>query len=255
MKSDEVKTLLEKYYEGQTSLAEEEQLHNYFRQNEVPDTLQEEAVFFGLLNSAKTTPEPTNDHDLWAKVLAQHEGKKQKVFSLSKLSGMAATIALLIIGFGSGLLYERSGFSGNDVQMTALQEDVQDLKEMLLFDRISHTSASERIRAVQSCQTLPDRNAKVLELLINTMNTDPNVNVRLAAMETLYHFADDSSVREALVRSLRIQHDPGLQVTLINILVTLDEKQALDEMQRMIQEESIPEVVKQQAELGIGKLL
>ena len=255
MKPDEVKTLLEKYYEGQTSLAEEEQLHDYFRQNEIPDALREEAGFFGLLNSAKTKQEPMHENNLWEKVLSQNEENKQKVFSLPKMTGIAATIALLAIGFGSGLLYERSMLSGNDTQMTALQEDVQDLKEILLFDRISNTSASERIMAVRSCQTLPGRDTKVLELLINTMNTDPNVNVRLAAMETLYHFAEDASVREALVRSLRIQHDPGLQVALINILVTLDEKQALDEMQRLVQEESVPEIVKQQAELGIGKLL
>lgn len=255
MKPDEVKILVEKYYEGQTSLAEEEQLRDYFRQNEVPDILREEAGFFGLLNSAKTQQEPMQEDNLWERVLSQHEENKQKVFSLPKMTGIAATIALLTIGFGSGLLYERSMLSGSDAQMTALQEDVQDLKEILLFDHISNTSASERIMAIRSCQTLPGHDAKVRELLINTMNTDPNVNVRLAAMETLYQFAEDASVREALVRSLRIQHDPGLQVTLINMLVTLEEKQALDEMQRLVQEESVPEVVKQQAELGIGKLL
>jgi hypothetical protein len=62
-------------------------------------------------------------------------------------------------------------------------------------------------------------------------------------------------VREAFIRSLRVQTDPAVQIALIDALTDLQEKRAVEEMQRLVQDEQTLEIVRHRAQQGVGQLI
>ena len=97
--------------------------------------------------------------------------------------------------------------------------------------------------------------AKSAAIAYQHVNFDPNTNVRLAACEALYRMRVDYRLKEAQVHSLPIQTDPNVQVTLIDMLVTLRVHRAVPQFERLAKCPDALPVVRAQAEESIGKLL
>ena len=116
-------------------------------------------------------------------------------------------------------------------------------------------SASNRIRLVTNSTKETEPGDPAVQVLINTLNLDPNTNVRLAACEALYRLRADPRVREALVHSLPIQTDPNVQITLIDMVVAMRVRRAVPQLQRLAKRPDALPVVRAQAEAGIGKLI
>ena len=116
-------------------------------------------------------------------------------------------------------------------------------------------SASNRIRLVTNSTRETEPGDPAVQVLINTLNFDPNTNVRLAACEALYRLRADPRVREALVHSLPIQTDPNVQITLIDMVVAMRVRRAVPQLQRLAKRPDALPVVRAQAEAGIGKLI
>src|SRR5947199_292919 len=68
---------------------------------------------------------------------------------------------------------------------------------------------------------------EVVNALVKSMHSDPNTNVRLAALEALTKFRAQPHVRKVLIESLAIQKDPVVQIALIQLLVQMKEKDAV----------------------------
>jgi len=68
-------------------------------------------------------------------------------------------------------------------------------------------------------------------------------------------YASDSSVREALVRSIKNQESPLVQVSLAELMVALQEKAAVKEFERIVESEKTPEPVKQRIRESIDVLI
>ena len=60
MDSD-IKRLLERYWECETSLEEEQELRDYFNKNEVPEDWKETALLFKYFDSQKNWPQKKQD--------------------------------------------------------------------------------------------------------------------------------------------------------------------------------------------------
>jgi HEAT repeat protein len=116
-------------------------------------------------------------------------------------------------------------------------------------------SSSNRIQAVSYVDDLDKADENVIEVLIKTLNYDKNVNVRMAAAYALSKFADQRTVCDSLVRSLSLQNDPILQVTLINILAERKEKSALIPIQKIISNKSTLKEVRAVAENSLRVLI
>ncbi len=86
-----IEILIDKYYDGKTSIQEENELINFFSYNDVPEYLQAEASFFKGLNSLKTETMPKR-----TLVLNTKKQNKAKVYRLYASISVAATIALAI---------------------------------------------------------------------------------------------------------------------------------------------------------------
>jgi hypothetical protein len=97
MDSKNINALLEKYWNCETSLEEEQQLKEYFRGKEIPEQLRETAVLFQYFaeHKKKDLTDSGFDHEVLAKVKTPRQGKVVKLIYNSMR--IAAGIAVLVI--------------------------------------------------------------------------------------------------------------------------------------------------------------
>jgi len=168
---------------------------------------------------------------------------------------IAAGFALLITGTLIGLLIHSGFTDSHQAQLEELRSEVTTLKKAAMFTMLKEESSSYRIKALDYAEDLTTPDENVIAILVKTLNTDKNVNVRMAAAYALSKYADQQPVCDSLVRSLSLQSDPILQVTLINILVERREKSAVKPIQKIIADENTLDDVKSVAENSIKYLL
>lgn len=251
----DIEKLLEKYYDGETSLEEERALKQFFQSGEVPEHLQSHAAQFGYFaNARKEQPSLTFNHDLSLMLDPPKQGPVQRLGSW--LIRIAAGLTLLIVGFGAGWMFQSKSENGTVLAALEGKEtgQVAEMKKVLAFEQMNNTSASERIQAVNHSYNIPDVDRDITQLLINTLNFDPNVNVRLAACQALAHFSTEDEVKEALIQSLAIQTDPNIQISLIEALVAIKEKRAVDQFQQLARDQEVLDVVRLKATEGMNRL-
>jgi hypothetical protein len=246
--------LLSRYYAGETTIEEEKALRDYFRHpKQVAPTLRHHAPLFTHFSAAQSQ-QPSAD--LFARLEPQAPKFDTKVRSLTSWGlRIAAGVALLLVGFAAGRFYTREEPTTIASAADTGQYPATSIKKVLAFDAVAKTSASDRIQAVNQSYELGQADQEITQLLINTLNFDANVNVRLAACQALLHFESEEGVREALIQSLRIQKDPNVQLTLIETLVAIKEKRAASDMQRLARNQQVLDIVRLKAQEGAGLLM
>ncbi|TLV02284.1 HEAT repeat domain-containing protein [Dyadobacter luticola] len=251
----DIEKLLEKYYEGETTIEEEKVLKNFFQNEVVPEHLKTHGAQFGYFVSARNELPSLTFNSQLANLLEPPKQAPIRRFG-SWLVRIAAGLALLIVGFTGGLLLQQRKDQGDIAFLPKSKDEVshQAIKSVLAFEKVSETSASERIQAVNQSYKLSEVDQDITRLLVNTLNFDPNVNVRLAACQALQHFINEPEVSEALVQSLAIQTDPNIQITLIEVLVSIKEKRAVEPFQQLLRDEKVMEVVRAKAKEGVSEL-
>jgi hypothetical protein len=186
-------------------------------------------------------------------------GGKVITFSLSSpIWRVAAAVILLGGGIAIGMAL-KSGpapqpSSVADNQLADLRKEVKELKESVMYNLIDDESASQRLMAVSYVEGMANPDQKVISVLLNTLNRDKSVNVRLAALYSLERFADNTWVRDSLVNSLSIQTDPIVQVVLINLLTEKRERRAIVPIQKIITNKSTIKEVKDAAQKSLKVL-
>lgn len=195
--------------------------------------------------------------------IRKNEMKKPSPFPISPdrwynrgFNRYAAGLALLICGTFIGLfIYSGVMKSSQEQKLSTLQAEVTELKKTAMFTLLKDESSSHRLLAVSYADEMEAPDDNIVEALIMTLNNDKNVNVRLAAAYALAKFSGHPSVSDSLVKSLSLQTDPILQITLINILVERKEKNAIVPIQQIITDENTLEEVKTIAEDRVKTLI
>jgi len=102
MNTREIETLLGKYYEGNTSLAEEKILRDFFRNGDLPDHLKEHRQLFGFFadRQSENLPDPDFERKLTEKLAGEADGATVIPFTLRNkrflaFARVAAAILLL----------------------------------------------------------------------------------------------------------------------------------------------------------------
>jgi hypothetical protein len=184
--------------------------------------------------------------------IQKHEGQRLNL----NLIRIAAGFALLICGTFIGVMIN-SGLrnKSQENELSQLQAEVSSIKRAAMFTMLKEESSSYRIQGVNYADEIQEPDNNVIEALFTTLNTDKNVNVRLAAAFALSKYAENRPVCDSLVKSLSVQTEPILQITLINILVERNEKSALKLIQQISTNKGTLEEVKEIAENGAKKLM
>jgi HEAT repeats len=120
---------------------------------------------------------------------------------------------------------------------------------------IGQSSAGERLKGVALVSHVRQPDDSVLTGLLDLVDNDPNVNVRLSAVDALYLFSAHPQIREGLTRSLGRQTAPVVQIAIIDLVVAIREKQAAEALKKLVDDQGVRPEVRQRARSGIEKLL
>ncbi|MFQ5674279.1 MAG: zf-HC2 domain-containing protein [bacterium] len=160
-------------------------------------------------------------------------------------------LALLVIGLLGGFTFK--SVPGNQ-DLMVLRSEVYSLRQLVATALLQNQSSSERLRGVSYSYLVDQPASTTLETLLNTLNYDSNLNVRLATIDALSIFYDEEIVRQGLIESLTHQTSPLIQIALIGLFVDRQEKQAVDALKFLQNNEMFNQTVRRRAGKAIEEL-
>lgn len=167
----------------------------------------------------------------------------------------ATAAAMLLVGVFAG----RSVNSGpapvpaND-QIAQLRGEVSSMRQLVALSLLQQQSASDRLRGVSYAYRVEKNDTEVVSALLATVNSDPNVNVRLSAVDALKSFGASAVVRKGLVQAIAKQTSPMVQIGLINALVDMNDRASIGQLKQIQANAGYSAEVRQHAEWA-GKQL
>jgi hypothetical protein len=161
---------------------------------------------------------------------------------------LALASLMLIAGFFTGYLLKPSA---SNQEVAGLNSQINELKEMMMLTLLEKESATERLKAVSLTQEMDRVSNTVTNALFQTLENDANINVRLAALEALKPYTRNDNVRKMLVQSISKQESPLVQVALADLMVTLQEKSSVKELEKLLDNANTPDEVKKRIEESI----
>jgi HEAT repeat protein len=165
---------------------------------------------------------------------------------------IAAGVALALAGMGAG--YSLRSSQTANAEVTQLRGEVGNMRQLVTLSLLQQQSASERLRGVSWAYRVEPSDTEVLAALLTAVNHDPNVNVRLAAVDALHPFAASPVTRDAVIQALGKQTAPIVQVALIDLLVDLKETEAAPELEKVATDSSTDVGVRQRAQWALERL-
>ena len=171
------------------------------------------------------------------------------------------TAALLLIGVVAGRQYAPAvdpSATVNPSQSTELvqmRSDIQTMRQMVAVSLMQQQSANERLKGVNAIDQIDQPDAALLTTVLDVLMHDPNVNVRLAVVDALKRF-NQQSVKADVLKALAKQDSPLVQAELIDYVVEMKmkEKDSLDMLRQISLDTTVNESVRKRAEWGLEHL-
>ena len=159
-------------------------------------------------------------------------------------------VLLLVVGLAAGYRLSRPGGGSLD----RLHQEVQDMRQLLAVSMLKQTSPFDRLQGASLSQQIAAPDRATLQTLLQTLDNDPNLNVRLAAVDALYLFMNQPGVKDRVLTSLAHQDSPLIQAALIDLVVSVRERRAVEALRLLLQDKNLNPQVKQKAVRGIQQL-
>jgi anti-sigma factor RsiW len=261
MKCDQVKEHIADYLAGALSGAEAEEMDEHLAQcaacKQEVAALSETWEMLGLLEqeqpSAQLRPRFYQSLEAYRQGLqsAAPAPVRRWLFDWG-WQGWAWSAALLIAGLGAGQWLGQRERGRAD--LAGLQDEVHHMRQLVTLSLLEQQSASERLRGVDYSSRVDQSDTQVLGALLHAVNHDPNVNVRLAAVDALRKFAGNPAVRGTLDQALVKQESPLVQLALIDFIVDTRDKTALPSLAALERNPVADKNVKEKALWGLTQL-
>jgi HEAT repeats/Putative zinc-finger len=167
-----------------------------------------------------------------------------------------AALALLLIGLWAGRYIAGSGRGAGTPtpEIAQLQGQVESLRQLVSLSLLEQQSPSARMEGVSYAYQMAQPDAQVEQALLHAVNHDPNVNVRLSAVDALQKYAADPNVRRALADAVPVQESPLVQVALIDLLVQLKDRDSGPALRVLARNAEADAAVRQRATWAIQTL-
>ncbi len=165
----------------------------------------------------------------------------------------AVTVSVLIIGIVTGLKIDMKNESEKGI--VQLKTDVNHLRETVMSSLLNQSSVTERINGLTMTGRLENVDSQFLSTLLLLLNSDSDINVRLAAINALSKYPDNEYVRQELVKSLDLQSSPLVQIALIDLLSSIQEYDSYPTLMRMIENPDTNDPVKKRAKKALTRLV
>lgn len=205
--------------------------------------------FYSMLQSYQQDKDKAKERALHF----SHPGEKfGRAFLLQPIFQFGLAAILLLAGFLGG--YALKSSRDGQEELRNLREEVHAMRQMVTISLLKQQSASERLKGVSWSSQVSRPDSKFLSTLLNTLNYDPNVDVRLASVDAMSRFASYPEVRTGLIDSLAKQNSPLVQISLIDLLVQIHERQSIGVLRKIADDAGQNRQVRQRAEWGLQKL-
>ena len=241
---DEIKIHLPEYIDGKldkkTSALVKEHLDDCASCQKLHDELQS---FLKFTDSFPEIEPPVGMKEEFMEMAELNEKMPARVI---KLPGWAKAAASVLIVFGTFAVGYFSGSKNKEVDN--LKAELTSMKQEVMLAGLRDYSGPQKIQAVYDISTSGQSSSTLVDALVHTMNSDKNVNVRLAANNALSVMMDkNETVKTELINSLSVQENPLLQISLIQVLTESGVKEAKDEIESISNNENTNPQVKEYA--------
>jgi hypothetical protein len=260
MEKERIQELIFKYNMEQASAAELKEIEQLLEAGLVElDVLQDVGKLEQAVANIKSpAPGADLDHRFYEMLALEKRSKSsfswRELFSWPQLAPKLALAAvMLVVGVTIGYFIKAEPSTNN--QMAELSQQVVDLKEMMMLSMLEKESATERLKAVSLTSEMNSASQKITNALLETLNNDENLNVRLAALEALKPYGRNSEVREALILSIAGQESPLVQVALAETMAELRVKSSVKELQKIMKSDKTPDDAKSRIKQSIDVLI
>lgn len=165
----------------------------------------------------------------------------------------AIAAACLVAGLFTGMKFpSRTGADRGEI--AKLRGEVESTRQMVALSLLRQQSPGERLRGVDYSERMPTMEPDVVAALIQAVNRDPNVNVRLAAIDALSRVSGEAEVRRSLTQSLGGQESPMVQAALIDYAVDAHDRQAVGFLRQLAARPDLNPAVRQRADRAVRQL-
>ena len=259
MEKNRIDELIAKYNEGLADPSEVQQLEKLIEEGKVELTQLRSLDILDERLMAVESPVPSlaMDDKFYSMLAKEKKRQESKSFSFTMpewgwlAPRLAFSMVLIMGGFAGGYFF--SGRQDSDVnQLTA---EVASLKETMMLSLLEKESATDRLKAVSLTSEMDGVSHAVTQALFQTLNSDPSVNVRLAALEVIASYSKDGKVREELIRSIAKQESPLVQVALAELMGQIQEKKSVREFDKILKDNKTPDDVKKRIKESINVLI
>lgn len=237
MEKERAIELWQEYLVGEIDQNQEKELNEFLAANpEFENELSGLEKTWALFDEIDR-PEPSTQMDArFYAMMAAQTSKPKTENPLNALvawfaSGWQVGLASLFIGLLAGWFLLPSQQQTQDIAQ--LSSEISDMKTMMMLTLIEQPKAQDRIQAVNISNDLDGSDQRVINALVSTLNSDDNMNVRLSALESLANFGEEPMVRKALVQAIASQENSLMQVAIADILVQIQAKNSVDELEKL----------------------
>jgi len=259
MEAEKIKDLLFKYNAGDAGPGDIKEIENLIEQGAIQ---LDDIEGFGKMSDqivAFETPAPSRSLDeKFHQMMKQQRGIDKKAIwknffsSMDFMPRLAFASLTLLLGLAVGYILRSP--AKKDEQIAVLGEEIRAMKEMMMLSLLEKESATDRLKAVSLTEQMDQASKQVTSALLQTLNNDENVSVRLAALDALRPYSKDGQIREALVRSIAQQKSPLVQVALAELMAELQEKGAIDAFKGILEDGETPSDIKKKIRENIQEI-
>ena len=176
-----------------------------------------------------------------------------QIWNLQPRWPLAYSLMVALVCFCGAYWFVHS--SKQEEQMQALSAQVHDLKQTMTLALLDNPSASERMRAVSYTDDMKHVDSKVIAALLETLNNDPNVNVRLTTLDALTKLANHPEVRQGLIQSITQQGSPLMQSAIADVMMKLQEKGSVKQFKELLKQKDLDNGVRTKISHTISSLI
>ena len=189
-------------------------------------------------------PSPRMDEQFYA-MLAQESSKRGKESFriwewMKRLYGqkegavirqIAFAVLCLAVGWMAG---RQPAPAPGKTEVARLTGEVEEMRSMLAVHFLTQPSPGKRLEGLKLASDLDHLDIHTLNILLETLNRDSSVSVRLVALETLSKFSCDPAIRAGLVHSITFQDSPMMILAMADMMINLKEKQAVPYLRTLL---------------------
>ncbi len=228
MKCEEVKINLPEYIDGKMDPEKMSEMEKHLQGcPSCNETYKELNSFLKFTSSFPEIEPPQGMKEEFMLMADLNEEKAKVMMIIPEWLKIAAVLVIVFGTFAAG--YFAGSGSADDKQLMA---EVDNLKQQVLLAGLRDYTGPQKIEAVYNAANTGSTNSDLIDALLFTLNSDKNVNVRLAALNVLSGMIEtNDTVKNELIKSLRLQDEPLLQISLIQVLTQSGVKEAKDDIE------------------------